>query len=256
MFTQFYNESIRKTVIGFGSIFNDIRIARKNADGTTKETIRVPLSYGPKEKFIRRIQEDSSISSNTHTQITLPRLGFDITGFAYDPSRRGNKLRTTTATSTDGLEEKWNYAEVPYNISFGLYSFTRNQDDNLQIVEQILPYFSPEFIVTFKINDVNTKVDVPIILNSVNMTEEYEGAFDTRRNITTTFEFTAKTYVYGPEKTNKIILQSQIDIHGVDTAFDGLVDDAHDLRIGITGGFTGDGHTAGNRIYGEYYYET
>ena len=255
MFAQFYNESIRKTVIGFGSIFNDIRIARKNADGTTKETIRVPLSYGPKEKFIRRISEDSSISGNTHTQITLPRLGFDITGFSYDPSRRGNKLRTTTATSTDGLEEKWNYAEVPYNISFGLYSFTRNQDDNLQIIEQILPYFSPEFIVTFKINDVNSKVDVPIVLNSVNTVEEYEGAFDTRRNITTSFEFVAKTYVYGPEKTNRIILQSEIDIHGVDTAFDGLVSDAHDLRIGITGGFTGGGYTAGDQIYGEYYYE-
>ncbi|MAE81594.1 MAG: hypothetical protein CMB80_02570 [Flammeovirgaceae bacterium] len=255
MFTQFYNESIRKTVIGFGSIFNDIRIVRKNSDGTTKETIRVPLSYGPKEKFIRRISEDSSISSNTHTQITLPRLGFDITGFAYDPVRRANKLRTTNATSTDGLVEKWNYAEVPYNISFGLYSFTRNQDDNLQIVEQILPYFSPEFIVTFKINDVNTKVDVPIVLNSVNMIEEYEGNFDTRRNITTTFEFTAKTYVYGPEKTNKIILQSEIDIHGFNTAFDGLVSDPHDLRVGITGGFTGDGYTAGNQIYGEYYYE-
>ena len=98
MFTQFYNESIRRAVIGFGSLFNDIRVIRKNADGTTKETIRVPLSYGSKEKFIRRITESSSISDSPHIQITLPRLGFDITGFAYDPTRKTNKLRTTSVT--------------------------------------------------------------------------------------------------------------------------------------------------------------
>jgi len=255
MFTQFYNESIRKLVIGFGSLFNDIRVVRKNADGTTKETIRVPLSYGPKEKFIRRIQEQSSISSTTKTQITLPRIGFDITGISYDSTRKTNKLRVTSATPEDGISSSWNYAEVPYAISFGLYVFTRNQDDNLQIIEQILPYFTPEFIVTFKMNDVNSKVDIPIILNGTSTIEEYEGDFDSRRNITSTLEFTAKTYVYGPIKTSKIILQSEVDIHGFDTAFDGLVSDPHDLRVGITGGFTGDGYTAGNQIYGEYYYE-
>ena len=183
MFTQFYNESVRKMVIGFGSRFNDIRVIRKNADGTTKETIRVPLSYGPKEKFLRRIQESSSISDTTHTQITLPRLGFDITGFAYDPSRKGNKLRTRKGISDDGISAAWNYNEVPYDISFGLYSFTRNQDDNLQVIEQILPYFTPEFIVTIKVNDVNNKIDIPIILNGVSTIEEYEGEFDTRRII-------------------------------------------------------------------------
>jgi len=253
MFSQFYNEAIRKLVIGFGSLFNDIKVIRKNTDGSTKESIRVPLSYGPKEKFIRRIQEQSSISDPTKTLITLPRLGFDITGLAYDPSRKTNKLRVTSAISTDGLNSSWNYSEVPYIVSFGLYAFTRNQDDNLQIIEQILPYFTPEFIVTFKMNDVNTKVDVPIVLNSVSTVEEYEGDFDTRRNITSSFEFTAKTYVYGPIKTSKIILTSEVDIHG--SNFNGLITDPHDLRIGITGGFTGDGYTAGNQIYGEYYYE-
>ncbi len=93
MFTQFYNEALRKLVIGFGSLFNDIKVIRKNPDGSTKETIRVPLSYGPKEKFLRRIEESSSISNTSKVQITLPRLGFDITGFAYDSSRKTNKLR-------------------------------------------------------------------------------------------------------------------------------------------------------------------
>ena len=254
MFTQFYNESIRKMVIGFGSLFNDIQVVRKNSDGTTKETIRVPLSYGPKEKFIRRIQESSSISNDTHTQITLPRLGFDITGFAYDPVRKGNKLRTRSTPATSSTES-WNYNEVPYDISFGLYSFTRNHDDNLQIIEQILPYFTPEFIVTLKVNSINSKIDVPIILNSVSTVEEYEGEFDARRNITSTFEFTAKTYIYGPTKSAKQILTSEIDIFGSSEKFDYSVTGAHDLRIGVTGGYTGDGITAGAQIISEYYYE-
>ena len=100
-FTQFYNESIRKMVIGFGSLFNDILVEREQSDGTNKETIRVPLSYGPKEKFLRRLQESSSISDAAHTQISLPRLGFDITGIAYDPQRKGNKLRKTHAISLE-----------------------------------------------------------------------------------------------------------------------------------------------------------
>jgi hypothetical protein len=254
MFTQFYNEALRKLVIGFGSLFNDVRVIRKNEDGSTKETIRIPLSYGPKEKFIRRISEMSSITSTTRTEITLPRLGFDITGMAYDPARKGNKLRVRKATS-DGTDSSWNYSEVPYNFNFGLYSFTRNQDENLQVIEQILPYFSPEFIVSFKVNTINEKVDIPIILNGISTVEDYEGDFDTRRSIITTFDFVAKSYVYGPAKSSKIILQSEIDFFGESGKFDFPVTGAHDLRVGITGGFTGDGYTAGHRIYGDYYYE-
>ena len=255
MFTSFYNEAIRKVVIGFGSLFNDIKIIRKNSDGSTKESIRVPLSYGPKEKYIRRIQQMSSISDTTKVQITLPTMGFNITGIAYDPARKTNKLRQTRYQKSDGNAE-YNYNETPYNVSFGLYSFARNHDDNLQIIEQILPYFSPEFVVTLKINDINDKVDVPIILNGVNTVEEYEGEFESRRNITSTLEFTAKTYVYGPVKTSKEILTSEIDIFGDSADFNAAVTAAHTVRIGITGGYTGEGFTAGNQIYGEYYYET
>ena len=183
-------------------------------------------------------------------------MGFDITGFSYDPTRKTNKLRKTKATSVDGLSSSYNYNEVPYNVSFGLYAFSRNHDDNLQIIEQILPYFTPEFIVTLKVNDINSKVDVPIVLNGVSTEEDYEGDFDTRRNITSSLEFTAKTYVYGPPKTSKIILTSEVDIFGQHAAFNDPVTGNHDVRIGITGGFTGDGYTAGNRIYGEYYYES
>ena len=255
MFTQFYNEALRKLVIGFGSLFNDVRVIRKNSDGSTKESIRVPLSYGPKEKFMRRISEMSSITSTTRTEITLPRFGFDITGMAYDPARKGNKLRVRNKTSDDGLSGSWNYSEVPYNINFGLYAFSRNQEDNLQIIEQVLPYFTPEFIVSFKVNSVNQKVDVPIILNGVSTVEDYEGEFDARRSIITSFDFVAKSYVYGPVKSSKIILQSDVEFFGESGKFDLPVDGAHDFSVGITGGFTGEGYTAGNRIYGEYYYE-
>jgi len=255
MFTQFYNEALRKLVIGFGSLFNDIKVIRKNPDGSTKETIRVPLSYGPKEKFLRRIEESSSISNTSKVQITLPRLGFDITGFAYDSSRKTNKLRRREKKSTDGTSNSWNYNEVPYIVSFGLYSFTRNQDDNLQIIEQILPYFSPEFVVSFNMNDVNKRVDVPIVLNSVSTIDDYEGDFDTRRSITSSFEFSSKTYIYGPVKTGKVILTAEVDIFGSEEKFNYPVTGTQDLRIVITGGYTGEGYTAGNQIYGEYYYE-
>ena len=255
MFTQFYNEALRKLVIGFGSLFNDIRVVRKNADGTTKETIRIPLSYGPKEKFMRRIAEMSSITSTTRTEITLPRFGFDITGMSYDPARKINKLRVTANKTTDGSSKDFNYSEVPYNINFGLYAFSRNQDDNLQIIEQVLPYFTPEFIVTFKVNSINQKVDIPIILTGVSTVEDYEGEFDTRRSIITSFDFVAKSYVYGPIKNSKIILQSDVEFFGESGKFDLPVTGAHDFAVGITGGFTGEGYTAGNRIYGDYYYE-
>ena len=248
MFTSFYNEAIRKVVIGFGSLFNDIKIIRKNSDGSTKESIRVPLSYGPKEKFIRRLQQMSSISDTTKVQITLPTMGFNITGIAYDPSRKTNKLRTRRFQKSDGTAE-FNYNEIPYNVSFGLYSFSRNMDDNLQIIEQIVPYFSPEFIVTVKQNDINSKVDIPIILNGIDTQEEYEGDFDTRRNISTSFEFTAKTYVYSPVKTSSIILDSYVDIHG---SLDALIGDAQLIRAGATGAT---GATAGANIRNDVKYD-
>ena len=248
MFTSFYNEAIRKVVIGFGSLFNDIKIIRKNSDGSTKETIRVPLSYGPKEKFIRRIQQMSSISDTTKVQITLPTMGFNISGIAYDPARKTNKLRTRKYQKSDGNVD-YSYNEIPYNVSFGLYSFSRNMDDNLQIIEQIVPYFSPEFIVTVKQSDINSKVDIPIILNGIDTTEEYEGDFDTRRNISTSFEFTAKTYVYSPVKTSSIILDSYADIHG---SIDALIGDAQLIRAGATGTT---GATAGANVYGGVTYD-
>tara|TARA_B100001094_G_C18196094_1_gene811113 strand:- start:9380 stop:10141 length:762 start_codon:yes stop_codon:yes gene_type:complete len=253
MFTPFYNESLRKLVIAFGSLFNDIRVTREDS-----KVIRVPLAYGAKEKFIRRIEEASSITDNTDVAITLPRLGFDITAMSYDPQRKGNKLRKRIMRDSDtGLS--YSYAEVPYNVSFGLYAFSRSMDDNLQMIEQVLPYFTPEFNVTVNMNTLNQKVDVPIVMNSVQTTEDYEGDFSNRRTIITSFDLTAKSYIYNRIKTGKVILESTIDIFGSYEKFYADTDSAQDLRITATGAYVGatgtQGYTSGNRIYGPISYE-
>lgn len=191
MFTTFYNGSIRKMVVAFGSLFNKIDIDRTESTGT--KHIRVPISYSSKEKYLTRINADL----DSPMQITLPRLAFEITGFVYDSSRKRNSLSRTISKipNPDGVD--FSYAEVPYNIDFGLYVYARNMEDGLRIVEQILPYFAPEFVVTVNFGGINNKMDVPVYLNSVSSSEEYEGDFDSRRIITFTLNFTMKTYVFG-----------------------------------------------------------
>jgi hypothetical protein len=154
------------------------------------EKIRVPLTYGPKEKFIYKLQYETQISDESHVQITLPIIGFDMTSILYDTNRKINRLNRKM------ISGRSSYAEVPYNINFGLYVFTRNIDDNLQIVEQILPYFAPEFMISIDVDELYPSVDIPIVLNSVAMNEDYEGGFETRRAVTSMFDFTMKGYVY------------------------------------------------------------
>tara|TARA_R100000664_G_C2754620_1_gene142264 strand:- start:370 stop:1194 length:825 start_codon:yes stop_codon:yes gene_type:complete len=213
MFETFYHNSIRNMVIAFGTLFNDIYVTRKNSDGTTKEKIKVPIAYGPKEKFLRRIYESSSISEDgPKTEITLPRLSFEITGIDYDANRKRNTMNRKHVVTgvTAGGPITYDYAEVPYNFSFQLSAMVRHMDDGLQITEQILPYFTPEFNVTLNMTDLHSKIDVPIILQSSDITEDYEGDFDARRSINLDFNFLAKSYVYGPTKTSKIIRTTEV----------------------------------------------
>lgn len=230
MFGHFYNESIRKLVVAFGSLFNDIRVQSVNSAGQTEE-IRVPLTYGPKEKFLRRIEEQSSISNSTKILISLPRLGFNITNISYDPSRKRNTLqkrRTTPAGVTGGISS-YSYAEVPYNFDFSLYGFVRNMNDALQISEQILPYFTPEFNVTMKFNDLNTNVDVPFVLTNVTMEEDYEGDFETRRSIITQYDFTVKSFVFSEIRKSNVILHTETTVFELDRLTENY------LRSGPTG---------------------
>ena len=208
--SHFYHSSLRKLVIAFGSLFNDIRIARYNSNGTIKEYIRLPLSYGPKEKFLARINQPSSLSDETKVEMTLPRVGFEITGINFDSGRKRNTMeRKVMGVSGDNYYRKYNYAEVPYNVDFSVYCMVRNTDDGLQFVEQVLPYFTPEFNITININELNQKQDIPIILSGVNSEEDYEGDFDSRRNITWTLNFTAKTNIYGEGRTSGNILKTK-----------------------------------------------
>ena len=211
MFQYFYNESIRKTTLAFGGLFDEIFLAKKLSNGST-EKIRVPITYSGKEKFVRRLTEASSISNNVKIETLLPKLAFEITNFQYDSNRKVNKLNKKFKVTPDTLYQ--GYSEVPYNIQFGLYCFTRNVDDNLQIIEQILPYFSPEFIVTVKMNDLDSNIDVPIVLNSLNLSDSYEGDMSTRRAVISTFSFTAKAYVYSKVMSsgNGIIKEADINI--------------------------------------------
>tara|TARA_R110001592_G_scaffold214695_1_gene467674 strand:- start:58 stop:1161 length:1104 start_codon:yes stop_codon:yes gene_type:complete len=210
MFNYYNNESLRKLVVGFGNLFNDMYVAKFDKDNNIIEKDRVPLTYGPKEKFIRRIKEVSTISDNTRTRITLPRMGFEMLGMSYDPTRKSNKLRKTSGPIDADGNTTYNYAEVPYLINFGLYTFTRNIEENLQLVEQILPIFAPEFIISMNFSDINRAVNVPIILTSTGISEIYEGDFSETRSITTTFSFIAKTYVYGEQRNTPIIEQADL----------------------------------------------
>lgn len=198
MFSRFYNGSIRKMVVAFGSLFNQIYIDRAESSGT--KTLLVPIAYAPKEKYKVRLAADPYFQNPN--QITLPRMAFEITGYVYDPTRKRNSVARNvirpTTNNPSGVD--YSFAEVPYNIDFGLYIYVRNMEDGLRIIEQILPYFAPEFVVTVNFDDVNKKVDVPIYLNSVSSEEDYEGDFETRRSIIFTLNFTMKTYLFGAKK--------------------------------------------------------
>ena len=208
--STFYHETVRKCVIGFGTLFNDIHITRKDSSGNTVQSMKVPLAYGPKQKFLVRLREDPNITKSV--AITLPRIGFEIGTIDYDPTRKLNKIKKVKKPGTAGNKVDSQYMPVPYNIDFELYAMSKNSDDALQIVEQILPYFQPEYTIT--INDIvqmNNKRDVPIILTGITYEDNYEGDFAERRAIIYTLSFTAKAYLYGPVTSGQVITKVQVD---------------------------------------------
>ena len=214
MFTNFYNGSIRRMVVAFGSLFNQIYIDKEESSGT--KTMLVPISYAPKEKYKVRLAGEPQFQNPN--QIVLPRMAFEITGYVYDSARKRNTVQRNIVrpTTTNPSKVDFTYSEVPYNIDFGLYIYVRNMEDGLRIVEQILPYFTPEFVVTVNFDDVNKKVDVPIYLNSVSSEEDYEGDFQTRRSIVFTLNFTMKTYLFGAKRNYKEIRVVQAGLWNFD----------------------------------------
>ena len=208
---QFYHETMRKVVVAFGTIFNNINIVRKNNSGTIIQKMKVPLAYGPAQKFLTRLDNDPSLKNKV--AVTLPRIGFEIANLAYDPVRKLNRVQKfKKVKSTDKNRLDVQYMPVPYNLDFSLYVMAKNSDDALQIVEQILPYFQPDYTITINdMADMGIKRDVPIILSSVSYEDSYQGNFEERRAIMYTLAFTAKFYLYGPVTSDKVIKTVQVD---------------------------------------------
>jgi len=197
MFEYFYNEIFRSVIIGFGSLFNGIQIKHKDSGDDTTSVIKVPLAYGPTQKFLARLKQSPNL--NAPVQMTLPRMSFEFTNLKYDSSRKSTQTQQMVVTSADGTEEKKSYLPVPYNMTITLSVYTKLNDDMLQIVEQIVPYFQPGYTLPIKfLGNLEEVQNVPVILDNIDMSDEYEGNFDTRRALVYTFTFTAKTFVYGP----------------------------------------------------------
>ena len=214
---HFYHKQIRNTVIAFGTIFNNVNIKRTDSSGNPLQTLRVPLSYSPKEKFLARLDAQQDLTGDdSKVAITLPRMSFEITGYSYDSSRKLNKNQKITKVTTNADTTKMNnqYMPVPYNVSFSLNVYVANSDDGLQIIEQILPYFQPDYTVTM-IEDttMDTKRDIPFILNSVDYDDSYTGSLTSLRRIIYTLQFTAKVYLYGPISTSAIIKKVSADLY-------------------------------------------
>ena len=215
---RFYNQSFRRLIIAFGQVFNNIVIQRTNSTGGVTSRIKVPLAYAPKEKFLVRLDQQANLNSREFAT-SLPRMGFEITGLAYDPSRKLTRVQkySQVKTGEDGKKLNFNYTPVPYNINLQLYIFTATAEDGLQIVEQILPFFQPDFTVTINaVPALDIKRDVPIVLGNINYEDNYDGDFTTRRAVIYTLSFTAKSYLFGPMNNSSVIKKSQADL-GTDT---------------------------------------
>lgn len=209
----YYHGIIRKGIVAFGRLFSDIYIDRKEGDsvnGTTSQRIQVPLAYAPKEKWLVRLDSDPNLDMNTYT--TLPRMSFEIINYSYDSSRKTNRMQQIKSTGTASSVPTV-YTPVPYNVDVNLYILTKTQEDGLQIIEQILPTFTPEYTLTLNtIPSMGITTDMPILLNSVNVQDEYDGSFQERRFVTHTLGFQLKMNLFGPVTGQGVITQVNSNI--------------------------------------------
>ena len=210
---QFYHETVRNIIVGFGTLFNDIHVVRKNNSGVVTQSMKVPLAYGPKQKWLARLDQDAGLDSKV--AITLPRMGFEIQNLTYDPARKLNrvqKFKKVKSSSGDAGKLDTQFMPVPYNLNIQLYAMAKQSDDALQMVEQILPYFQPDYTLTIKdMEEMGIARDIPIVLNSINYEDSYQGNYTERRAIMYTLDFTTKFYLYGPVTSSKIIKTVQVD---------------------------------------------
>ena len=211
--TYYYHEIIRRTIISFGTLFNNIHIKHENENGDDVSVIKVPIAYGPVQKFLARLDEKPDLRKKV--AITLPRMSFEMTTIQYDSSRKVSTVQTFQANRT-GVGPVKVYMPAPYNIGIQLSIISKYQDDMLQIIEQILPFFQPQFNLSIDlVNSIGEKRDIPIILEGISMSDDYEGDFSTRRSLVYTLNFTAKTSLFGPisDSSDSLIKKVQVDYY-------------------------------------------
>ena len=209
----YYHGIIRKCIVGFGSLFSDIYIDRREGDSVTGNVIQrlqVPLAYAPKEKWIVRLEQDPTLENHVYT--TLPRMSFEIIGYNYDPQRKVNRMQQLKCGDGTGAVSTM-YTPVPYNLDLSLYILTKTQEDGLQIIEQILPTFTPEYTLSINVvPDMSVKIDVPIVLNSVSVQDDYDGDFQMRRFVTHSLNFQMKMNLFGPISGRNVIQEVNANV--------------------------------------------
>jgi len=240
---HFYHATMRKSVAVFGTLFNNLKVIRKATDGSVLNQVRVPLAYGPKQKFLARLDQETGFDAGM--SIKLPRMAFEITGLSLDTTQKLNKMNKIVEThASDVGKKKTIKHHTSYDIGMSLYIMVKNQDDGLQIVEQILPYFQPEYNVTITpVDGFSYKQDVSVILGGVQIDDQYEGEFTERRVLIYQLDFTMKMKFFGPTADQAIIREVNLDFHDKDVTtalFEemdftvGVSDDADDYTVTTT----------------------
>jgi len=240
---HFYHATMRKSVAVFGTLFNNLKVIRKATDGSVLNQVRVPLAYGPKQKFLARLDQETGFDAGM--SIKLPRMAFEITGLSLDTTQKLNKMNKIVEThASDVGKKKTIKHHTSYDIGMSLYIMVKNQDDGLQIVEQILPYFQPEYNVTITpVDGFTYKQDVSVILGGVQIDDQYEGEFTERRVLIYQLDFTMKMKFFGPTADQAIIREVNLDFHDKDVTtalFEemdftvGASDDADDYTVTTT----------------------
>ena len=230
----FYNETTRRYVALFGTIFNQIKIERSDNAGTAVQSMIVPLSYAPFQKVLSRLNEDPDLLNSTRQAVRLPRMSFEITSLSYDPSRKigsTQKMRKSAKAETES-SRNFLYSSVPYNVEFSLYIMTKYSEDATKILEQIIPFFTPDWTVTAKMVPDLDPIDIPIVLNSVTTEDLYEGDYETRQSILYTLTFTLKGWYFGPERKQKVIKFIDVGL-ATDTASNSPLREAVRIRPGL-----------------------
>ena len=219
MFEYFYHGTLRKVVVAFASMFNDIYVLRRDENNVEIERFKVPVAYGPQQKFLRRLDRigESFDTNQIRLETYLPRIAFEITNFQYDSSRKLNTIQQTAAYySGDRSQLYRRYERVPYNVTFSVSIMSKTMDDALQIMEQVLPYFGPEYTFTIKaVEPTDQDVDIPIVFSSASLQDGDDGSYGdyaTRKITVANLQFIAKIYLYGPVTKPKVIMASDVNI--------------------------------------------